>query len=383
MGQQGANRERGGDQNLAAGTADLRMNGLAASKSFSIPGSGCCRLDITEKKLILLDLPNECLQSIAEFLKSERDINAFAQTNDRLYSLLNTYLYRHNVHFGSLALLWAASRGQDATAKKLLAEGANVQAVDGHSRTPLLLAAMNGHEAVVKLLLATEAVNPQSKDSDGRTSLILAVKYCYEGVVKLLLATESVNLESKDFEGRKPLILAVQNRCETMKHLIQDTADIEAKDEFGGTLLTSAIENGSEKICQILLDKGAKVGYHYILPYSLDDYTIEHNGEDLYMLNSENRDSSGIHLSWSIDLDLFSHGGVTHHYYRTPLSRASERGCARTVKVLLKHPDIDVNVEDGDGRTPLWWATEEGHDTVVRLLLKKGAALLKLKDSKE
>jgi serine/threonine-protein phosphatase 6 regulatory ankyrin repeat subunit A len=45
------------------------------------------------------------------------------------------------------------------------------------------------------------------------------------------------------------------------------------------------------------------------------------------------------------------------------------------VKLLLEHPDVDVNVEDGDRRTPLWWAAEEGHDAAVRLLLKKGAAL--------
>lgn len=52
------------------------------------------------------------------------------------------------------------------------------------------------------------------------------------------------------------------------------------------------------------------------------------------------------------------------------------------VKLLLEHPDIYVNVEDGDGRTPLWWAANEGHDAVARLLLKKGAALPMLRDYK-
>lgn len=52
------------------------------------------------------------------------------------------------------------------------------------------------------------------------------------------------------------------------------------------------------------------------------------------------------------------------------------------VKLLLEHPDIDVNAQDGDGRTPLWWATEEGHEAVMRLLLKKGSALPDLKYSK-
>ena len=47
----------------------------------------------------LLDLANELLQYISENLESERDINAFARINHRLYSLLNPYLYRRNIQF--------------------------------------------------------------------------------------------------------------------------------------------------------------------------------------------------------------------------------------------------------------------------------------------
>jgi ankyrin repeat protein len=80
--------------------------------------------------MLLLDLPNELLQSLAEALELERHINAFTQTNRRLYNLLNTYLYRHNVHqLGSSALLWAAERGQKATVQKLLKEGANTDII--------------------------------------------------------------------------------------------------------------------------------------------------------------------------------------------------------------------------------------------------------------
>jgi hypothetical protein len=69
----------------------------------------------------LLDLPNELVQDISEYLKSERDINAIAQANRRLYCLLDSYLYRYNVQqSGSSALLWAARHGQEATAQKAI-----------------------------------------------------------------------------------------------------------------------------------------------------------------------------------------------------------------------------------------------------------------------
>ncbi|KAF2843938.1 hypothetical protein T440DRAFT_359084, partial [Plenodomus tracheiphilus IPT5] len=69
----------------------------------------------------LLGLPNELLSSILRYLKSERNINAFAQTNKYLYRLFNTSLYVNNIQqSGSSALLWAAQHSQVVTAQKLL-----------------------------------------------------------------------------------------------------------------------------------------------------------------------------------------------------------------------------------------------------------------------
>src|SRR4051794_30119296 len=124
---------------------------------------------------LLVDLPNELLLSITEQLKLERDINAFSQTNCRVYNLLNPYLYRYTVKaFGSSVLLWAAQHGHERTAQNLLREGANVQVTTDHGQTPLLIATRNGHEAVAKLLLAMDGVDPDPKDSmvyKGRTPL--------------------------------------------------------------------------------------------------------------------------------------------------------------------------------------------------------------------
>jgi ankyrin repeat protein len=111
----------------------------------------------------LLDLPNELLRNISENLESERDINAIAQANCRLYHLLDSYLYRYNVQqSGSSALLWAARHGQDATAQKFLRARANIQATNNDDQAPLLLAVEKGHEQVVKMLLDEGAdVNAQ------------------------------------------------------------------------------------------------------------------------------------------------------------------------------------------------------------------------------
>jgi ankyrin repeat protein len=48
---------------------------------------------------------------------------------------------------------WAVQEGHEAVVKLLLERGAELEAKDNNSRTPLSWAARYGHEAVVKLLL--------------------------------------------------------------------------------------------------------------------------------------------------------------------------------------------------------------------------------------
>lgn len=40
---------------------------------------------------------------------------------------------------------------------------------------------------------------------------------------------------------------------------------------------------------------------------------------------------------------------------------------------ILKHQDLDVNLTQEGGKTPLHWAAEKGNGTIVRLLLDNGA----------
>jgi ankyrin repeat protein len=56
--------------------------------------------------------------------------------------------------------------------------------------TPLLVAANNGHEAMVQQLLQRPDINPNSKLSDGTTSLMLATQRGYDNVGMTILTIE-------------------------------------------------------------------------------------------------------------------------------------------------------------------------------------------------
>ncbi|KAL2797533.1 ankyrin repeat-containing domain protein [Aspergillus keveii] len=52
---------------------------------------------------------------------------------------------------------------------------------------------------------------------------------------------------------------------------------------------------------------------------------------------------------------------------------AAQKGHERIVRVLLERGNIDPNITDSDGRSPIFHAAVGGHNGVVRLLLNNGA----------
>lgn len=110
-------------------------------------------------KVALHHPPAELLSFVAQFLVEEGDMNSLGQANSPLYAL-NHFLFQCNSpNSRSSALLWAAKRGSEGTARTWVLHGANIGVLDSFGRSPLFCAAFSGHEVVVKLLLETGKVD--------------------------------------------------------------------------------------------------------------------------------------------------------------------------------------------------------------------------------
>ncbi|KAJ5369101.1 ankyrin repeats (3 copies) domain-containing protein [Penicillium cataractarum] len=108
-------------------------------------------------------------------------------------------------HKGQTPLSWAAENGHESIVKQLLAtDGVDVNARDSTGQTPLSWAAENGHESAVKQLLATDGVDVNARDSTGQTPLLWAAENGHESIVKQLLATDGVDVNAKDYGGGTP-----------------------------------------------------------------------------------------------------------------------------------------------------------------------------------
>jgi len=81
----------------------------------------------------------------------------------------------------------AAEQGQ-AEIIRMLAAGAELNAVDKSGKTPLHLAVAKDKVEAVKALLEQPAIDPSVKDSIGNTPLHLAMEKCNPVIVQALLA---------------------------------------------------------------------------------------------------------------------------------------------------------------------------------------------------
>ncbi|RPB17367.1 ankyrin [Morchella conica CCBAS932] len=138
----------------------------------------------------------------------------------------------------------------------LTTEGVDLNMKDSRSgQTPLSHAAANGHEIVVKRLIAMEGVDVNTKDSRyGRIPLSYAAMNGHEAVVKLLLATEAVDVNTKDRKyGLTPLSYAAAKGHEDAL-LIEARADVNIKSDDGRTPLLWAAIKGRRRNVELLVE---------------------------------------------------------------------------------------------------------------------------------
>ncbi|KAF3184865.1 hypothetical protein TWF225_005776 [Orbilia oligospora] len=256
------------------------------------------------------------------------------------------------VHFAAYFGLWESMT-------VMVAEGADIEAKDEEGGTPLLWAALNGHKAVVRLLVDNGA-DLEAKDGiNERTPLCWAALNGHDAVVKLLI-DEGADLGAKDhFCNDTPLHLAASGGHEAVVRLLVDNgADLEIKNGSGETPLHLAASGGHEAVVRPLVENGAGL-------------EVKGSGETPLHLAASGGHEAVVRLLVDKGADLKA---TDHIYESTPLHQAASRGHEAVVKLLVDR-GASLEVKDGYGATPLCQAMLEGHEAVVRMLVDKIADL--------
>ncbi len=157
----------------------------------------------------------------------------------------------------------AAGNGDIGEVKRLLEQGAAIDAKSGPSaETALIVAAGNGHVEIVKLLLEKGA-DVKARGEHGRTVLVYAARGGRDSqiqaeIVKLLVA-RNVDVDARTTEGHTALMGAAwQNRSEVVTLLLGKGADVNAKGDGGWTALAAATQRGHAGMAALLKAAGAR-----------------------------------------------------------------------------------------------------------------------------
>jgi len=289
-------------------------------------------------------------------------------------------------------------------AKAFIEGSININVSDGHGYTPLHYAVQNDHKEIVELLISKNA-DVNAKNRSGQTPLHIASDGGNKDIVELLLS-KGADINATDHRGQSPLHQAVSNghkdivelliakgddvslhqaarfgTLSKVKSLIEEVADINAKDTSGQTPLHYAVEYGHEDVVKLLIANGADVNAKDKDGKAPGHVALwKNHSAILCLLIAKGANLASIHLSaYQGDLDqvrCFIEKGVDVYamdsYGATSLHYAAGRGNKEVVDFLVAR-GADVNSEDKGNTTPLHRAALGGHKDVVELLIDNAA----------
>ncbi len=270
---------------------------------------------------------------------------------------------RSNDDWGFTPLMEAAKAGNVPEIKRLLAAGAQIDLEDNYGDTPLMLAAWQCHtSAVLVLLEANPSVNKQNQGF-GSSALMLATDCSDIDSVKAILS-KGADTRLTNKHGFTALMSAVlKNEAAIAKALLDAGAPWTDKGPEGQSLLYVAAERGYTDIVVALIEAGESVDV------TMGDSDCCPEWIPLMIAVAENHpDTVSAILQFK---PLVNAGNVQG---RTALMFAANYGFTGIAEALLNSgadPNIIPNDEE---RVPaLVIAAAKGHLYIVRLLLDKGA----------
>lgn len=236
----------------------------------------------------------------------------------------------------------------------MIESGAKIDECDNEGKTPLHLAAQEGHNQVVQALLEVHSGIVDQRAHDGKTAFRLAAAESHFECVQTLLRYHC-DPNSRDADSRTTLyILALENKYKIVKFLLENAKgiDVNLADNEGRSALHVAAWQGHSEMVRLLIQTG---------------------GADVNANDLEAR--SPLHsCAWQGNHEvmevLLQFGAMPDHACKqgaTALGISAQEGHEPCVAVLLRC-GANPFKSDHCGRTPIKLALKSNRTNVLRIL---------------
>ncbi|KNB16811.1 hypothetical protein FOXG_21801 [Fusarium oxysporum f. sp. lycopersici 4287] len=245
----------------------------------------------------------------------------------------------------------------------------------------LMLAIEKTNENVLNALIGSFKININQRDAKGRTALTQAVKAGNRDMVECLLEIQGIDVNAPDEDGITPLWLSLRNHVSRDHRMIAaaiiQKADVNERDGNGDYSITWAIRNNIDSFRDSSSfhsdwQRGSLLIPLLIKKKELDVERIESVGQSPFLsaINCESLSRLDDFLKDLLDFGKFN-VNILDGDFRSPLSLAVEKSTTWAVNALLENAEVDVCSQDKDGRTPLIWSIITGRFTTMQLLLER------------
>lgn len=197
-------------------------------------------------------------------------------------------------------------------------------------------------------------VDPKPRALDEQSSLpliLLAARHGYNSIIDLLIE-QGADRHVRDSQDHSALMFASsRNHTHTVRHLLaKGVRQINKCDQHGYTALAFAVSDSNLSICEALLEYGAKVNV------AGEEVQYSALGQAIGSGNQQAFDLFIHHPSYTIS------PSETDQNQETLLHLAILRGQFPMAMRLMDHPDVNLDVQNAHGDTPLHFIAQAARD---------------------